>query len=536
MLTLRRSMTLLTSLLLGIASMVCAQDGTAKDRELASGEHDMVLLLPDGPVHLQIQVADAGKSLQTLRQDYMQRLAVSLDVDQDGKVSRKETTKHPLFVSGRRFEGNKFLDKLRTQKDYSSDELSMAVERAAGQLVSFRQNNSLTDQDMSVFKILDENESGLIERAEMRTAAARLAKRDLDFDQCITFDEFLSTAPTAMMNNVVSLANTEPPGSVHSEMLRDASEPILAQRLVRRYDTDRDALLSAKELGWSEDRFAALDSDRNQLLSVQELLGIANAKPDLVLAIDLSTGGQKAMHVIGGRLAAEVENANSEAVKLRSAGMSLTVSYRQRDPLKEAEQNAREAFNAIDVDANGYLDRDEIVEHQRFERYLFDAMDSDDDNRVFAEEMQSYVKAYSEPASTSCQVTLFDTGNGYFQMLDQNADGRISIRELRSTEDHLLSSGDEKQIINPSRMTKSFRIEIQRGGVSLFGRVDRPAAEVPTAVLRSPLGPIWFTRMDRNGDGDLIWDEFLGPRETFHRLDVDQDGLVSAAEAESYKK
>src|SRR5690606_3323870 len=129
--------------------------------------------------------------------------------------------------------------------------------------------------------------------------------------------------------------------------------------------------------------------------------------------------------------------------------------------------------------------------------------DRDADDRVFAEEMMSYVKEYTEPASTTCQVTLMDTGNGFFQLLDSNADGRISIRELRKAEETLLAVAKDKAEINPSRLQKSYRIEFQRGGVGLFGRVDRPSAETPAALLKPPSGPIWFQRMDRNGDGDL---------------------------------
>jgi Ca2+-binding EF-hand superfamily protein len=216
--------------------------------------------------------------------------------------------------------------------------------------------------------------------------------------------------------------------------------------------------------------------------------------------------------------------------------MSLSIGYRHRDPMEEANRNAESTFNAIDADGNGYLDRDEIAEHQRFERYLFDAMDRDDDDRVFAQEMMTYVKEYTEPASTSCQVTLLDTGNGFFQLLDGNADGRISIRELRACERALLEVADGDNAINPSRLTKSYRIEIQRGGNSLFGRVDRPAVETPAALLKPPSGPIWFQRMDRNGDGDLTWDEFLGPRDEFHFLDADQDDLIDEAEAKKARE
>ncbi len=493
------------------------------------GQHDMLLLFPDGPIHLRIGIKDDGKPLEQTRGDYVKSLVASLDTDADGKLSRAETMKHPLFVSGRRFENNKFLDSLRTRRPYTDQEIEMAVDRASGQLVTYRQNNSFADQDLNVFRVLDDDESGLIDRAEMRLAPARIAARDSDFDECVTFDEFLSDqAPVPMV--VISPLDQEAPGAVHSEMLRDAREPILAARLVRRYDADRDAHLTADELGWTEERISQLDADNDSRLSMQELAQVAAAEPDLVLDIDLSDEPSSAMRIVS-EVGRHVESARADLVRFRRDSLSLDIGYRHRDPMAEASQNASAAFNAIDADANGYLDRDEIAQHQRFERYLFDAMDRDEDDRVFAEEMLSYVRDYTLPASTTCQVTLLDTGNGFFQLLDGNADGRISIRELRECESRLNRvSGDDPEI-NPSRLAKSYRIEIQRGGVSLFGRVDRPAAEAPKVLLKASSGPIWFSRMDRNGDGDLTWDEFLGPREVFHQLDRDGDSLIHETEA-----
>lgn len=498
--------------------------------QASSGMHDMLLLLPTGPLHLRVMITSDGKSLEQSREDYLDRLVTMLDTDKDGKVSRDETGNHPLFTTSRRFQDNKFLSSLRSKRPFTESELALAVDRAAGQLVTYRQNNSLAEQDLSVFNVLDQDQSGLIDRAEMRLAASGIAERDSDFDQCITFDEFLSEGVETMDGVIVNAINQEPPGSVHAELLRNAAEPIMPARLVRRYDSDRDAHLTAKELGWTDKRLAALDGDKDSRLSMQELAQLAAAKPDLVLSVDLNDTSGKAMQVIEQSDDHEID-ARDDLVRIKRDSMMLGVSYRHRDPMEEATTNASDAFNAIDVDANGYLDRDEIVEHQRFERYLFDAMDKDGDDRVFANEMMDYVKEYTEPATTTCQVTLLDTGNGFFQMLDSNADGRISIRELRQCEKTLLGVAAGEPEINPSRLTASYRIEIKRGGVSLFGRVDRPSAETPAALLAPPSGPIWFQRMDRNGDGDLTWDEFLGPRDIFHKLDVDRDDLIDKTEA-----
>ncbi|RCS43543.1 hypothetical protein DTL42_18780 [Bremerella cremea] len=493
--------------------------------EPAAGQHDMLLLLPTGPIHVRAWITDGGQPLQQVRQNYIQQLVTSLDTDSDGKLSRSETMKHPLFVSGRRYENNPFLDSLRSKRPYTDREIELAVDRVAGQPVAFRQNNTFAEQDLSVFRVLDQNESGLIDRAEMRLAPAQIAERDSDFDQCITFNEFLQDSPDVPADVVIMSVVDTPPTSLHSELLRDASEPVLAARLVRLYDQDRDAHLSAPELGWSDQRLAALDTDHDGRLSMQELGSIAQAQPDMQMTVDLAKPQPEAMRLVS------PENETQLPARIERGNVRLSISYRYRDPVEEARRNAENAFNLIDVDANGYLDRDEIAEHQRFERYLFDAMDEDDDDRVFAAEMLKYVTSYAEAASTSCQATLVDTGNGFFQMLDANDDGRISIRELRECEQRLVGVAGEDNTINPSRLAKSFRIEFERGGVSLFGRVDRPDAQSPAVPLRNQAGPIWFQRMDRNGDGDLTWDEFLGPREVFEQLDADQDGLLDPTEA-----
>ncbi|MCC9604014.1 hypothetical protein LOC67_25965 [Stieleria sp. JC731] len=493
------------------------------------GTHDMLMLLPNGPMHLRVLISNGGKSLAGTREAYLQRLSETLDTDGDGKVSRDEAAEHPLFVTNTRFSDNKFLSSLRSRRPFSKRELELAVDRAAGQLVTYRQNNALADQDMNVFEVLDQDQSGAIDRAEMRLAASRIASRDLDFDQCITFDEFLDQPEATPMGLVVSTIADEPPGSVHADMLRDASEPVLPARLIRTYDKNRDRKLSSEELHWTDERVATFDQDRDNKLDLRELATLIDGEPEVTLAVELEQSSSGSLKLVRhSNLDVQVQG---ETIRIRRNGISLTINYRFRDPVAEAETNASNAFNQIDVDANGYLDRDEITEHQRFERYLFDAMDRDADDRVFANEMLDYVREYTEPASTSCQVTLLDAGSGFFQVLDENADGRISIRELRTCENNLIQSSAGKSELTPNELMASYQIEIKRGGTSLFGRVDRPTIETPEAFLTPPQGPIWFQRMDRNSDGDLTWDEFLGSRETFHQLDKDQDNLIDQNEA-----
>lgn len=93
--------------------------------ESTDGQHDMLLLLPDAPLHLRVTITDGGVPLQKTREDYMDRLVETLDTDGDGQLSRSETSKHPLFASGRRFEGNAFLDSLRDRRPYSDSDIAL---------------------------------------------------------------------------------------------------------------------------------------------------------------------------------------------------------------------------------------------------------------------------------------------------------------------------------------------------------------------------------------------------------------------------
>ena len=126
-----------------------------------------------------------------------------------------------------------------------------------------------------------------------------------------------------------------------------------------------------------------------------------------------------------------------------------------------------------------------------------------------------------------------------FQLLDANGDGRLSVKELRTAYDRLLplepSGGKEitKAILQPSVTV--------RVGNTLYGAADTAISATQTDVMgygpaKAPAaGPVWFRKMDRNGDGDISRAEFLGSKEEFDKLDTNHDGLISLEEAEAFE-
>ena len=205
------------------------------------------------------------------------------------------------------------------------------------------------------------------------------------------------------------------------------------------------------------------------------------------------------------------------------------------DPVASAVADARQQFNRLDADQNGYLDRDELKENVRFQRGLFEAIDTDGDDKIFWPEMETYVRSRAEAAATRCDIVLHDLGHGFFETLDRNHDGRIGLREIRvaaATLQGLRKAGQTG--LRATDPPRRLHLEVVRGTFQLFGAGPAGESTVPRAVAqpRTPVGPVWFQRMDRNLDGDLTWKEFLGPRHVFEELDADHDGLIDPDEAE----
>ena len=125
-----------------------------------------------------------------------------------------------------------------------------------------------------------------------------------------------------------------------------------------------------------------------------------------------------------------------------------------------------------------------------------------------------------------------------FQLLDENNDGRLGVRELRTAWSRLLPlepvpPGETAEVVTRAAIQPSVSIRVSRF-------LDRATAQRPVNFVagnpnqvRIPQkGPLWFRKMDRNGDGDVSPREWLGRTEDYGRIDADGDGLLSPEEAE----
>ena len=505
-----------------------------------SDRRDVLLLLDAGPLHLRLNVALGGVSLAEARRQYVNRLLAALDADHDGKLTREEAARSPLLRTKNRPGAAKFLQGLGGPALVSPRDVARMVERVGGEPVAYRQDLSSSQNDLEVFKLLDTDASHVLDRGELEAASELILSKDEDGDECVSFSEFFPPPPALdPMLVLLGMAQRTPaPTATVADIVRDAQEPLLARRLLMKYDRNRDLKLDAAELQWPTERIDALDSNGDGRLDAGELARLGQAVPDVELSVDLqraeAEGGVIAIDGTSGRRIDDAERA--DYAKVAFAGSVLTFSHRNLDPIAAAIDSAMRQFNQLDADANGYLDRDETAQRIRFERGLFELMDADGDDKVFADEMKDYIRARGEPAAATCRVNVYDTGYGFFMAIDANADGRVSVRELRRAATALAGlDRDGRPGIGEKEPVRHFHIEFVRGSYQLFGPSEQLAAQTPAFQQRRATGPIWFQRMDRNNDGDLTWNEFLGPREVFHELDGDIDGLIDPNEASKAK-
>jgi Ca2+-binding EF-hand superfamily protein len=529
--------------------------------------HDFVVLASDRPVLLRVHVRVHGRPAPAAWDEYMRKLFAWFDRNHDGVLSRAEVerapgvnflTNHLRGAIGFPIRGQTLrLAEVDADRDGKVSPAEFAAFYGRSNLgavsVSFASNEATTDAvTATLYRLLDVDHDGRLSEREWPDAPALLHRLDSNEDEVFTADELLPERGDPAGVFAVPVAPrmpAAPRSSVVLEVKPGAPADGTARLLLARYDKDNDGSLDRAESGLDAETFAALDADRDGRLSAGELAGWLRRAPDLeftarlgkpatgdgVTGFVLRTVGEgmgmagvqplRLEQVKGPRPAAiAVHRADAQTLTLTlgDAGLELYAAAEAQPPVRNSRQFHLQQFRMADTAKKGILDRKQAMA-VFFIGEMFELADRDGDGKLTEQELAAWFDLQEEGAGSMAVLTVTDHGRGLFELIDADGDGRLSVRELRGAWARLKPYARDGAGLARADVPRRLQLTL---GLSQAAFVNRRPAARPAAQA-----PLWFRKMDRNGDGDLSPQEFLGSAEEFARLDRDGDGLISAEEA-----
>lgn len=449
----------------------------------------------------------------------------ALDADKDGRVSPAE------FMAYYARSTAQVLNAQPMQPDYTN-------------------NAPVTE---GLFKLFDKNGDGKLTKDELANVEALIASNDSDEDECLNIQELApglfdprfggfrqpaqpAPNPNAALAAAQQLVTVYQPGQIPG---------LLVQTLLQKYDRDGDFELTRAESGFDAETFARLDTDRDGKLSGEELDVWRTGKPDVDLTLSFAT---KAADCVAKVSEEDVLAARGLKVKQIEGGRLVMHVGRQPidfwafAPVLQYQQPAlKQQYGYLFQQAagqKGFVEEKDLagpnaVQFQ-FVRVMFETADRNADGKLTRAEFDAYFDLQDSFRNMSLSLSPSVQTPSLFQLLDENRDGRLGVRELRTAWTRLLALEDAgaevvtKNVIQPAvtlRLSRSFERFYANQAQQVFNIGNVP---VPTK------GPLWFRKMDRNGDGDVSRGEFLGTRAEFGAMDTDRDDLISLSEADAW--
>lgn len=509
------------------------------------------VLTPGGPIVVEAALTVDGKPFRVLRENLIDEMVAAADTDGDGKTTWDEALKSTGFTLNRiRITNDQqrqsYLSTLDKNKDGLVDRsevrlfIAMYFRAPAFSLVAtnypYRSitrvvlvNGQRVIQrggNADVKSLLDANNDGSLSEDEIAQAGQLLKDRDAD-DNDLLYPHEISSG-TGTNNRVQVFRRSQSAQQLAVLLGPTADADALFQILEQRYKA-KDEAVTRKSFTAVPELFATLDRNGDGKLQKDEVLALNDVKPHIELTVDLGQEGAKGINLQSISPELHKSDATGQSVAIELPGFKVNFAANMNPPRTfDYSQTAKSYLSRYDKDNNGYLDKKELGGNLS---RMMEMWDGDNDGKVFPEEIVASYTRMQAPQQSQLRANVANQGNSLFQALDQTGDGRLSLREMRTAHERLKTfDKNQDNQISADEIPETLSVTFSLGNaVYNYGMVT-PGQSGQNAGGKNA-GPEWFTRMDRNGDGDVTLKEFLGEKEDFERLDTNNDGFIEAKEA-----
>jgi Ca2+-binding EF-hand superfamily protein len=518
---------------------------------------DLVFLSDKGPVLLRLRVTIDGKPAHALWRDYIRKWFNYLDRDGKGYLTREQVQFAP--------KGNVFNQQLRERGLYIpfpgstvvpgelgkgplvkkvtlDDLLAYYARTGAGPIhVKGLVNSGYAGRvSNSLFKHLDQNGDGKLTPDELGEASQLLPLLDTDDDETLSPEELLPDESGQSFQGMTPSGGGRL-GTSFYMIAPGGSAADLPAFLLSYYGKNRKNQLGRAEIELGPGEFDRLDVNKDGVLDGKELARWHLRSPDLELIVRVGKTDEAELVVDTALPSGQPAPLTSKVARPTDGVVLLTLGDAQVGVQRGASGLARrrpdfneillEQFRIADAKRRGYIERTDLknLNEDQLLRLLFALVDRDGDGRMTEAELRAWLELQAGAVSSYAVLGVLETGRDLFDVLDTNRDGRLGLRELRTAWQRLAPLDREgKGFVRQEDLPRQFRLVANRGGIDDRGLIPLYASRERAPSSR---GPLWFRKMDRNGDGDVSLREFLGSRADFARIDADGDGLIDADEA-----
>ncbi len=522
-----------TRLVIGLAAILSV-GGLVWAAEVTSPAGRLLVFLPEGVDWIALPVE--GDDVATARGDFARRVFESRDLDRNGVLEGEEPQKLLVWSAEQsrlRLLGDawKAADISPQDGKLTFSEWHTQVAQAFGPALRIVVDNQGKNRAGVLFSLVDQDHDGRLTATELEQEAARLLRCDFDDDELITQNE-LAELQLAATESAQAGFETEP-----FLLLQGEDSLALARREIEaRFRPSGAAGVPLQRIAGIT---AASDTNSDGVIDSTELQQLLQSPPttgQLRITLKEPRGGVRWW--AAGNDTVSQSPRRSDPVAL--PGLTFMAKYLNTALLDQLQrQELMTQFGGADRDNNEYLSPKEFAEFVSVldENLAPDpAMADIDGNQQITREEVTVFNDLRELAS-HCQIvltvqremkSLFDaldqdhnkgvsgwemhSGSAQMAALDRNQDGSLAITEL---------SGDLSLLVG---------FASTRREATLMTPIRNRNQKVPPRKAATP-GPVWFQRMDRNQDQRISWREFLGTREQFQTLDLNQDGSIAAGEA-----